>query len=142
MTSVKHSGPAGDIELIRQVYAGINRNDIDLVLDLMDADITRIEPEGFPTAGTYRGHTAMRQHLNTGRSTWAEGACEPVDFYTAGNKIVVTVHIKVRLKNHSEWIDTRIADGFIIKDGLVAAFHSFVNNQKAFEWAGIGETFE
>ena len=81
MTSFNHSGPEGDIEIIRQVYAGINRNDIDAVLDLMDADITRIEPEGFPTAGTYQGHSAMRQHLITGRSTWAEGACEPVDFF-------------------------------------------------------------
>ena len=137
MTSLKHSGSEGDIEIIRQVYSGINRNDIDFVLTLMDADITRIEPEGFPTAGTYRGQADMRQHLITGRSTWAEGACEPVDFFTAGNKIVVTVHIKVRLKNNSEWIDARIADGFIIKDGRVAEFHSFTNNQKAFEWAGI-----
>lgn len=137
MTSFKDSGSEEDIEIIRQVYSGINRNDIDFVLNLMDVDITRIEPEGFPTAGTYRGHTDMRQHLITGRSTWAEGACEPVDFFTAGNKIVVTVHIKVRLKNNSEWIDARIADGFIIKDGRVAEFHSFLNNQKAFEWGGI-----
>ena len=137
MTLFKHSGSEGDIEIIRQVYSGINRNDIDFVLNLMDVDITRIESEGFPTAGTYRGHTDMRQHLMTGRSTWAEGACEPVDFFTAGNKIVVTVHIKVRLKNNPEWIDGRIADGFTIKDGRVAEFHSFPNNQKAFEWAGI-----
>lgn len=137
MTSFKHPGSEGDIEIIRQVYSGINGNDIDFVLNLMDIDIIRIEFEGFPTAGTYRGHTDMRQHLITGRSTWAEGACEPVDFFSAGNKIVVTVHIKVRLKNNSEWIDERIADGFIIKDGRVAEFHSFANNQKAFEWAGI-----
>lgn len=137
MTSLKHSGSEGDIEIIRQVYSGINRNDIDFVLNLMNIDIIRIEFEGSPTAGNYRGHTDMRQHLIAGRSTWAEGACEPVDFFPAGNKIVVTVHIKVRLKNNPEWIDERIADGFIIKDGRVAEFHSFVNNQKAFEWAGI-----
>ncbi|MXV16466.1 nuclear transport factor 2 family protein [Hufsiella ginkgonis] len=137
MTSFKHPGSEADIEIIKQVYSGINRNDIDTVINLMDADITRIEPEGFPTAGTYRGHTDMRQHLITGRSTWAEGGCEPVDFIAAGNKIVVTVHIKVRLKNNPEWINARIADGFIIKDGSVAEFHSFASNQKAFEWAGI-----
>ena len=98
MTSSKNSGSEGNIEIIRQVYSGINRNDIDFVLTLMDHDISRIEPEGFPTAGTYRGHTNMRQHLNNGRSTWAEGACEPIDFITAGNKIIVEVHIHVGLK--------------------------------------------
>ncbi|MCC8425349.1 nuclear transport factor 2 family protein [Mucilaginibacter sp. UR6-11] len=137
MTSFKHSGSEGDIEIIRQVYSGINRNDIDFVLNLMDVGITRIEPEGFPAAGTYTGHTDLRQHLINGRSTWAEGTCEPVDFFANGNKIVVTVHIKVRLKNKSEWADARIADGFMIKDSRVLEFHSFANNQKAFEWAGI-----
>lgn len=137
MTSFKHSQSEEGIKIIRQVYSGINRNDVDCVLNLMDVDVTRIEFEGFPTAGTYRGHTDMRQHLITGRSTWAEGACEPVDFFTAGNKIVVTVHVKVRLKSNSEWIDERITDGFIIKDGRVAEFHSFANSQKAFKWAGI-----
>jgi len=137
MTTFKQSVSEQDIEIIRQIYYGINRNDIDSVLNLMNVDIMRIEPEGFPTAGVYRGHTDIRQHLITGRSTWADGGCEPVDFFTVGNKIVVTVHIKVRLKNHSEWIDAWIADGFILKGGRVTEFHSFPNNQTAFEWAGI-----
>jgi ketosteroid isomerase-like protein len=137
MASLEHSGLEEDIKIIRQVYSGLNGNDIDAVMNLMDPDITRVEFEGFPTAGTYKGLTAMRQHLNTGRNTWAEGACVPVDFFTAANKIVVTVHIKVRLKNNTDWIDDWIADGFVIKDGLVAEFHSFPNKQKAFEWAGI-----
>jgi ketosteroid isomerase-like protein len=51
MTSFKHSRSEEDIEIIRQVYSAINRNDIDFVLTLMDADITRIEPEGFPPTG-------------------------------------------------------------------------------------------
>jgi hypothetical protein len=123
------------MEIIRQVYTGINRDDIDFVLSLMNTDVTRVEPEGFPTAGTYRGYVEMRKHLNTGRNTWAEGSCEPVGFVAVGDKIVVTVHIKVRLKDHSEWIDARIADGFIIKDGLVTNFHSFLNNEKVIEWA-------
>ena len=141
MTSFKHLESEGNIEIIRLIYSGINRNDIEFVLGLMHADVTRIEPEDFPTAGTYRGHTDMRQHLITGRNTWAEGSCNPVDFFTAGDKIVVAVHIKVRLKNNSEWIDERIADGFIVRDGRVAEFHSFSNNQKAFEWAGITATY-
>lgn len=137
MTSCKQSPSEQEIEIIRQIYHGINRNDIDAVLDVMDVDIIRLEPEGFPTAGVYSGHTEIRHHLSMGRSTWAEGGCEPVDFFMAGTKIVVTVHIKVRLKDHLEWIDAWIADGFTLKSERVAEFHSFPNNQKAFEWAGI-----
>lgn len=130
-------GNESDLEIIRQVYAGINANDVDSILDLMHSDIVRIEPEGFPTAGTYRGHTEMRQHLKSGRSTWAEGSCDPVNFFVSGNKIVVVVHIKVRLKDHSNWIDAQIADGFVLEQGKVREFHSFANDMKAFIWAGI-----
>ncbi len=137
MTSSDHPGTEENFDIIRQLYAGINRNDIEFVVNLMDSKIVRIEPEGFPTAGTYRGQAAMRAHLYKGRNTWAEGACVPVDFITAGNKIVVPVHVKVRLKNNPEWIDGWIADGFVIKEGRITEFHSFADNQKAFEWAGM-----
>ena len=136
MTSSPHSSSEKDIEVIKQVYTGINRNDIDFVLDLLDASVLRIEPEEFPTPGRYQGHSAMRDHLIKGRSTWAEGGCEPVDFIPAGNKIIAIVHIKVRLKNNTNWIDAHIADGFSIKEGLVTEFHSFINQEKALEWAG------
>lgn len=137
MTVNKQSVSAPDTEIIRQFYASINRNDVDAAMELLAPDIYRNEFEGFPGAGTYRGHAELRQNFVSGRSTWAEGACEPVDFFAAGNKIVVAVHVKVRLKDHTTWIDDRIADGFIIANGLIKEFHSFPNNQKAFEWAGI-----
>lgn len=126
-----------NIEVIKRVYSGINRNDIESVLSLFDENILRIEPENFPGAGTYRGHADMRSHLIKGRSTWAEGGCYPVEFFTAGNKTAVIVHIKVRLKDKSNFSDVKIADGFSIKEGRVTEFHSFANKQKAFEWAGI-----
>lgn len=137
ITSSNHSDIAGNIEIIRRVYSGINRNDVDSVIDLMDEDITRVEFEELPIGVTYRGLTNMRRHLVAGRSTWAEGRCEPADFYSAGNKTVVAVHVKVRLRDNPEWIDEQIADGFIIEEGKVTEFHSFSGREKAFEWAGI-----
>ena len=57
----------------------------------------------------------MEAQLSQGRSTWAEGGCEPEQFIVAGDKIVVLLHVRVRLKNKSEWIDARIADGFTFR---------------------------
>lgn len=133
MTSFKNSSSDADIEIIKQVYSGINRNDPDSVLKLFDTNIIRTEFE----EGIYRGHAEMRQHLINGRSTWAEGACEPIEFFPAENKIVVIVHVKVRLRNQSNWIDSQTADGFSLNEGRVTEFHSFTSKQKAFAWAGI-----
>ncbi|MNK01145.1 SnoaL-like domain protein [compost metagenome] len=133
MTSFQDSSSKEDIEVIKKVYSGINRNDVDLFLSLMDADVVRTEFE----EGTYRGHAEMRHNFISGRSTWAEGSCEPVEFLSKGNKVVAVVHVKVRLKDSTEWIDARIADGFSLKEGRVTEFHSFASKEKAFAWAGI-----
>ncbi len=125
------------IEIIKKIYSGLNRNDIDSVMELLDSNVVRNEFEGSPNSGTYRGLTDLRQHIQSGRSTWAEGACEPIEFFPEGNKVVVIVHVKVRLKNESKWIDSQVADGFTLKDGRVLEFHSFTTKQKAFVWAGL-----
>ena len=41
---------------------------------------------------------------------WAEGSCEPGRFIVAGDKIIVFVHVRVRLKDNEEWIEARLAD--------------------------------
>lgn len=80
----------------------------------------------------------METHISQGRGTWAEGACEPEQFIFAGDKIVVFVHVQVRLKGKAEWIDARIADGFTIKDGKVNLMRTFVEREHALQGAGIG----
>ena len=52
----------------------------------------------------------MMVNIATGRSAWAEGSCELERLTVAGDKIVVFVHARVRLKDHTEWIDGRFAD--------------------------------
>lgn len=125
-----------DIEIIKQVYAGLNSADVESIIKLLDTNIVRNEPEEFPAAGTYRGHAQMREHIDINTKNWAEGACEPVEFFTQGNKTVVDVHIKVRLKTNTFWFDTHVFDGFTIKDGLITEFHTFGSKEKAFTWAG------
>lgn len=126
-----------DIEAIKNIYSGINRNDIESVLKLFDSNVVRVEFEDLPTGGTYRGHHDLKHHIAKGRNTWAEGKCDPVDFVVAGNKAVVTVHVKVRLKGDLNWIDAHTTDGFSLKDGRVTEFHSFTTKEKAFAWAGL-----
>lgn len=126
-----------NLGIIKKVYSGLNQNDPESVLKIFDKNILRHEFQELPNGGTYRGHTELKDHLQNGRSTWAEGSCEPIEFFTEGNKIVVIVHVKVRLKNSNDWIDAKTTDGFLIKEGLVTEFHSFTSKEKAFAWAGI-----
>lgn len=132
-----HAQPlAAETEALREAYAAVNRNDIDGFIKDFDPQIERIEPEGFPTAGTYRGLEAVKAHVAHGRSTCAEGSCDPERFVVAGDKIVVCLHVRVRLKDQMEWIDGRFADVFTFRDGKAIHYRSFAETQEALEWAG------
>jgi ketosteroid isomerase-like protein len=128
-----------EIEAIHQFFAAINRNDMRAIIKDFDPQIVRIEPEGFPTAGTYRGIAEVQEHVAKGRGTWAEGTCEPEEFFTHGDKVVVYLHARVRLKDSSDWIDGRFADGFVFWACKIIQYLSFGERREALKWAGIEE---
>ena len=126
-----------ETEALIQFYAAVNRNDMQAIARDFDPDIVRIEPEGFPTAGTYRGIEEVQEHVKKGRGTWAEGTCEPEKFLVNGDKIVVYLHARVRKKDSKDWGGGRFADGFVFGDGKITQYFSFWERADALRWAGI-----
>lgn len=131
-----------EIEVVKQFFAALNRNDMQGITKNFDPQIVRIEPEGFPTTGTYRGIAEVQEHVTKGRGTWAEGTCEPERFLSNMDKVIVYLHVWVRLKDSPDWIDGHIADGFAFRDGKITQYLSFGEWQDALNWAGIEEPEE
>lgn len=125
------------LEVVQQIYAAINRNDIPAVLNFFDPQIERVEFEGTPSGGTFRGLPEVEAHFLKSRATWAEGSCEPTQIIAEGNKVIVLVHVRVRLKDQTEWLEGNVADVFVFKNGKVIEMRSFFKAQEAFEWAGV-----
>jgi ketosteroid isomerase-like protein len=126
-----------EIEALEHFFAAINRNDLQAITRDFDPQIVRIEPEGFPTAGTYRGIAEVQEHVRKGRGTWAEGTCEPEKFLQNGDKVVVYLHVRVRLRDTTEWVGGRFADGFVFRNGRIVEYRSFGQRSEALRWAGI-----
>jgi len=127
-----------ETESLKRAYAALNRNDIPGFVAILDPDIERIEPPGFPMSGTYRGIEAVTAHFTKARATWAEGACEPTRFITSGDKVVVLVHVRVRLMHETEWREGRVGDVFTFRNGKAIQFISFADEREALEWGGVG----
>jgi ketosteroid isomerase-like protein len=128
-----------ETEALKQFFSAINRNDMQAIAKHFDAQIVRIEPEGFPTAGTYRGIAEVQEHVTKGRGTWAEGTCEPEEFLVNGDKVVVYLHAWVRLEDSTEWVGGRFADGFVFRNGKITQYLSFGERAEALKWAGISD---
>ncbi len=126
-----------EIDALQHFYAAVNRNDIEAITRDFDPQIVRIEPEGFPTAGTYRGIPEVQQHVRTGRGTWAEGSCETEGFFVNAEKIVVYLYAWVRLHGATDWTGGRFADGFVFRNGKIIEYRSFGERAQALAWAGI-----
>ncbi|GMU82257.1 MAG: hypothetical protein AMXMBFR47_21280 [Planctomycetota bacterium] len=127
---------ATEIAALKEAYAALNRNDIAGFVSLFDAEIERIEPADFPQGGTYRGLEAVTAHVAKGRGTWAEGSCEPERFIVAGDRIVVSIRVRVRLTHETQWREGRIADVYSFRDGKAFQFRTFGEERQALEWAG------
>jgi ketosteroid isomerase-like protein len=126
-----------EIPALKRFFAALNGNDMQAVIEDLDPEIVRIEPEDFPTAGTYRGIPEVQQHIRSGRGSWVEGTCDPEDFFQNGDKVVVYLHAWVRLKDATEWIGGRFADGFLFRNGKIVEYRSFSARTDAMKWAGI-----
>src|SRR5437868_11380196 len=137
MPTNQSSNLGTETEALREVYAAINRNDIPAALKFFDPQIERIEFEGLPSAGTYRGYAEVKAHLSQARETWAEGSCEPERFIVAGDRIIVFVYVRVRLKHNMEWVEGRHADVYTFRNGKAIQMRIFDDRRQALEWAGV-----
>ena len=128
---------SSETEALERFFAAINRNDMQAITKHFDQQIVRIEPDGFPTAGTYRGISAVQEHVAKGRGTWAEGVCKPEKFFVNGDMVVVYLHAKVRKKDSIDWIDAHFVDGFVFRNGKIMEYLTFAERADALNWAHI-----
>src|SRR6185295_3872239 len=128
---------AAQTEALRAAYAALNRNDIPAFVQAFAPDIEWTDPPGSPESKTYHGLAAFQAHASQARAAWAEGSCEPERFITAGDKVIVFVHVRVRLKHETEWREGSIADVYTFRDGKVIRARVFTDRQQALDWAGV-----
>ena len=125
------------ITALRGAYAAFNRGDMDAAVESLDAQIQWTEPAEFPGGGTYHGREGAKRYLTQSRAAWAEVVSEPERFVTAGNRIVVFVHARVRPKDSRQWQEVRLADVYTIREGKAIEMRAFADRQEALRWAGV-----
>ncbi|HMD43170.1 MAG TPA: nuclear transport factor 2 family protein [Candidatus Acidoferrum sp.] len=86
------------MDALKSTYSAFNRDDIPATVP----NIEWTEPPEFPRGGTYYGHAGVQAYLSQSRANWAEGSSEPEHFLIAGDKIIVFVHVRVRLRDSRE----------------------------------------
>jgi uncharacterized protein len=125
------------IAALRAAYAAFNRGDIDAAVEAIDPQIDWTEPAEFPGGGAYHGRDGVKQYLTHSRAAWADVNSEPERFITAGDRVVVFVHARVRPRGSQEWQEVRLADVYTFRNGKAVAMRAFADRQEALRWVGI-----
>ncbi len=125
---------AAEIGVVRNAYAALNRGDVRAFVQDFDPQIERFEQSDPPEAGIFRGLESVIAHVTQARDTWAEGGCEPQRFTVAGNRVIVDVRVRVRLKREAEWRQGDVVDVYTFRDGKVMEFRTFFDQTLARAW--------
>ena len=125
------------VGILRDAYAAFNRGDIASAVAQLDPQIDWTEPVEFPGGGHYHGRAEVAAYLMQSRSGWAEGSSEPERFIPAGDRIVVFVHARFRLRDGGEWREVRLADVYTFRDGNAVGMRAFADRQEALRWVGM-----
>jgi ketosteroid isomerase-like protein len=127
------------IAIIRALYAAINRGDIAGALRDFAEDARFVELPGRAYGRDCDSRAALFDYLTSTRANWLEGGCEPVRFLSAGDRLVVFVHVHVRVKGRADWAEGDVGDVFTFRGRKVIASHSYDDPRQALAFAGVAE---
>jgi uncharacterized protein len=125
------------IVILRGAYEAFNRGDMDAAVSGLDPQIEWTEPAEFPGGGAYHGREEAKGYLAKSRAGWAEGSSEPERFITAGDRIVVFVHARIRLEGSNQWREVRLADVYTVRGGKIVQMRAFADRGEALRWVGL-----
>lgn len=130
------SKSTNEIAALRELYDALNRNDTAAMVRVFDPQIEWDE-SAHAAGERYRGLDEVRAHFAQARDQWAEGRCEPERFIVEGDRIVVFVDVRARLKHETQWREGQVADVYTFRDGRVVHVRLFPDRRQALAWAGV-----
>jgi uncharacterized protein len=133
-------GVQENVQIVKDGYAAFGRGDIQGLLALFAEDIEWIVPgEGFPLAGTYRGHAAAADFFQKVSEMVEFSSLEPREFVAQGDRVLAVGFESGRVKATNRTFEGHWIMAFTVRNGRVTNVREYVDTQvwaRAFEMAG------
>jgi uncharacterized protein len=118
-----------NVDVVRRGYEAFGRGDLDTMLKLFDENIEWISPgpAELPTAGTRRGRQQVAEFFKAVNEVFEIQRFEPKAFIAEGDRVIVLGDDTSRIKATGKVLDSEWAHAFTLRDGLVVAFHEYID---------------
>ena len=125
------------VDLLRDFYAALERNDVESAVGLCDRDVEVYLNPDVVAALPPKGHKEVASYLRGWLHSWDKYDARPQEFIEAGEQVVVHVQLVARGKGSRFEIEEDMADVFRFEDGKIAELRLYVDRAVAQRSAGL-----
>jgi ketosteroid isomerase-like protein len=125
----------GNVEIVRRAYEAIHARDVDRLKTMTTPDLVlRASPA---TDGkVHHGPEGIGEVFQAIRDRWQEFRVQALEFYDAGNRVLVLGTILTKGKNE-DGIASTAGQVWTLEDGKVASVEAFLDTESAIRAAGL-----
>jgi uncharacterized protein len=117
-----------NVQIVKDAYAAFGRHDMQGLLALFDEDIEWIVPgEGWPLAGTYRGHAGVADFLRKDLEMLEISFLEPREFVAQGDRVLVVGFSSARVKTTNKTFEHNWVIAFTVRNGKVTNVREYID---------------
>ena len=118
-----------NVQTVKDFFAAIGRGDKDGLLALVAEDIEWIIPgEGWPLAGTHRGHAGLADVLQKASKTM-ETSTEPREFVAQGDRVLVVGFATGRIKATNRTFEDYWVFAITVRSGKLTNVREYIDTQ-------------
>ena len=132
MRSDQDSVSEKNVELIRELYAAVEKDDFGAALGFFHPEV-----EWLPTEGTYHGLEGVGASFIEWMEPWDEHSVELEEVVGSGEQVLATVRLRARGQGSGMEIDQRFFQVHTVRDGKIVRMVEFVDREPAAEAAGL-----
>jgi len=126
-----------NIALAHEVIGGVERRDLERLIELTDPEVDWRSAFVAGTGGVYRGHDGMREYVSDMIDAWDIVRLE-VDHEIGVGDVVVFVG-RIHYRGRGSGVEAESESGYVLKfrGGKVVQFRPFQDPEKALETIGL-----
>jgi ketosteroid isomerase-like protein len=130
-----------NVEIVRQMWAALNREDIERQLELCDEQLEITNPAEFPVRGPFHGHDGVRQWATEVGEVFTDLHFEVEEIIEApdGETIVSMQRAVGRMRHTQLPSNFRWACVWTVRNGKALRARGYISRDEALEAAGLRE---
>jgi ketosteroid isomerase-like protein len=119
-----------NIQIVQNFFGALGRGDKQGLLALSAEDIEWIIPgEGWPLAGTHRGHAGLADLLQKASDTLETSYPKPPEFVAQGDRVMVVGFATGKIKATNKTFEDHWVFDITVRNGKLAKIREYIDTQ-------------